>query len=191
MEMKATIEEKNQTAQRRQALIQEFQMERLSDALLIEFLGDADWDILQAAQGVLFDRGKAALTALIAGLSHADGRVRGMCAGLMDHLGDDRCFEPLCAALKSDRLESVRRQALHALACQGCKECPLSGDTLLPLMDAALNDRSLAVRRRAVQYLVGQKRDARVVTMAKTLLAQEKDGILRLRAERALSAHQG
>jgi len=174
---------------RRRQVAAEHGMEQMPSATLTEWLGDADRWVVAAANEVLFGRGKAALDALVAGLSHDDAKERAACALLMDHLGDDRCTTPLKHALKHDRIEAVRRSALHSLACQNCKECPLSGDILAPLIDAALTDRSLGVRRRAIQYLVGQKRDARVAEAARALLECENDPIVLRRAQRALDWH--
>jgi HEAT repeat protein len=176
-------------ALRRRQVATEYGMEQIPSATLTDWLGDADPWVVAAANEVLFGRGKAALDALVTGLSHDHAKVRAACALLMDHLGDDRCTEPLKRMLKHDRIEAVRRSALHSLACQDCKVCPLTGDTLGPLIDAALTDRSLGVRRRAIQYLVGQKRDARVAEAARMILTDEKDAILLRRAQRALDWH--
>lgn len=157
---------------------------------LVDLLGGGDWETSRAAWHALFARGKATLDALVAGLSHPSGRVRADCALLMDHLGDDRCVEPLRRVLRGDPLEAVRRCALHSLACQDCKECPLNTDVTGPIIEAALTDRSVAVRRRAAQYLVGQRPDARVVAAMKTIQETQTDPILLRRAGRALRWHE-
>jgi HEAT repeat protein len=165
-------------------------MDTLDPCQLVELLGDDDFQVAGAASDALFTRGKAALDALIDGLKHVNGRVRASCALLMDHLGDDRCAEPLCHALRHDPLEAVRRCALHSLACQNCKECPLQADVIGPILEAALTDRSKQVRRRALQYLVGQRPDARVLAAVETIRQKETDPVLLLRARRALEWHQ-
>src|SRR5262245_34962508 len=94
---------------------------------LIELLGDSDFRVAQAAAAALSVRGEAAIEALIVGLHHSNWRVRKHCAGLLDHLADDRSIEPLCQALR-DPIEGVRRLAIHSLGCQPCKLAPLSVD---------------------------------------------------------------
>lgn len=182
-------EQRLQEEDTRQEQIERYKMTALSSEELVELLGDADWTVMQAAQHVLLTRGVETLDALVIGLRHFDKRIRATCAGLMDHLGDDRCTKPLSDVLKNDSQESVRRNALHSLACQGCKACPLTGDILAPIMDAALHDRSIVVRRRALQYLVGQKRDGRAMAVAQQVLASESDLVLLRRAERVLAWH--
>lgn len=166
-------------------------MAGMSSAELIEHLRATGSIEALAAWDTLMNRSKEALDALLNGLCHANGTVRAACALLRDHLGDDRCVEPLRRTLKTDPLESVRRCALHSLVCQECKECPLNANIIAPIMEAALTDRSLAVRRRAVQYLVGQKCDARVADAARRMLEKEADSALLSRARRALAWHEG
>jgi HEAT repeat protein len=132
-------------------------------------------------------QGKEALSALLDGLKHADGKVRPACALLLDHVADDRCIEPLKQAMRHDPQEAVRRCAMHALVCDGCKECPLNTDVVGALIEAALKDRSVAVRRRAVFYLSQQPPEGRAELTLETLIAQERDGILLQRAHRALA----
>ena len=134
----------------------------------------------------LLRRGKESVPALLAGLASESGKIRAACALLLDHVADDRCIEPLKNAIYNDPLESVRRCALHSLVCDGCKACPLSTDVVDVLIQVARNDRSLAVRRRAVFYLSMQSPDARIVPFLETLLQTATDGILLRRAENAI-----
>lgn len=165
-------------------------MDALPPGDLVMILGERDTNVSGAAFGALLARGAtASLPALIHGLdSHASGRVRAACALLMDHLADARCVAPLTRAIKSDPIEAVRRCALHSLACDGCKTCPLPGDVVGPIAQAALGDRSLAVRRRAVFYL-GQRGhgDGRAEVALRTILAGASDADLRRRAQNALA----
>ena len=140
-----------------------------------------------AASEALAARGKAAIGALLAGLAHADAKVRAACALLLDHVADDRCIGPLLQAMRHDPHEAVRRCAMHVLVCDGCKECPLNTDVVGALIEAALTDRSRAVRRRAVFYLSQQRPDARTGPALAALLLGETDPILRQRAQRALA----
>ncbi len=140
-----------------------------------------------AASNELAARGKAAIGALLAGLAHPDAKVRAACALLLDHVADNRCIEPLLQAMQHDPHEAVRRCAMHALVCDGCKECPLDTDVVGALIESARTDRSRAVRRRTVFYLSQQRPDARMGPALEALLADETDAIIRQRARRALA----
>lgn len=107
---------------------------------------------------------------LIEGLSHSEPRVRFDCANALDHLADERCAGPL-RRLLSDPVPRVRRAALHALSCDACKLSPLaSGQDLVPiLIDMALHDSSIRVRRAAVLLLESHCRDGRVEETLRTL----------------------
>src|SRR5207244_4049857 len=106
-------------------------------------------------------------------------------AGLMDHLGDDRCIEPLQRAL-NDPIAAVRRLAVHAIGCQACKRTPLQADIVSLLIDRARSDTSLRVRRAAVHMLGLQPYDARAAQALAAILAQEMDAGLLSRARFAL-----
>jgi hypothetical protein len=152
---------------------------------LVELLGDPEWAFREAASAALLARGPAALGALVAGLSHADWQIRAACAGLMDHLADDRCVAPLRRAL-SDPSPHVRRHAVHALGCQACKAAPLAADTVALLIERSLADPSVRVRRVAVHQLGLQAHDPRAVDALETLLGRETDAKLLSRARTAL-----
>ena len=160
----------------------EEQTEQELIALLAE-RGKASWEAADA----LAARGKTAMGALLDGLEHPDARVRAACALLLDHVADDRCIGPLLQAMRHDPREAVRRCAMHALVCDGCKECPLNTDVVGALIKSAQEDRSRAVRRRAVFYLSQQRPDARTGPALAALLADEADLIVRNRAGRALA----
>lgn len=167
-------------------------MGALNSEELVALLAErhSDWEVSEA----LAARGKAAMGALLAGLAHLDAKVRATCALLLDHVADDRCIGPLRQAMRHDPHEAVRRCAMHALVCDGCKECPLDTDVVGALIESAQADRSLAVRRRAIFYLSQQRPDARTGPSLEAVLAGETDPILRHRAQRALAglaAHDG
>ena len=73
------------------------------------------------------------LTALLAGLSDPNPRVRWWCVQLLDHIPDPRAVVGIERAL-DDPVPSVRRNAAHALACTTCK----------PAWDGALAERTIA-----------------------------------------------
>lgn len=76
----------------------------------------------------LRDRGEAPLPkSILAALRHPNPRVRYECLGLLDHLADDACAAAMIAAT-NDRVPRVRRMAVHALGCQGCKSSLLCAD---------------------------------------------------------------
>jgi HEAT repeat protein len=152
----------------------------------VEQLGAGEWTARNAAFVALQQQGHSAIEALITGTTHPDWRVRRGCADLMDHLADNRCVESLLRLLH-DPIEAVRRLALHALGCQGCKVCPLNVDIVAPLVTLALTDKSIRVRRVAVHQLSCQPPDTRAVQALETILAQETDAKLLSRAQWALT----
>jgi HEAT repeat protein len=161
---------------------------------LIERLGSAEFAQAQAAAAALQARGQRSeasarevLEALVTGLAHPNWRVRKECAALMDHLGDDRCVEPLRRALTDPRV-AVRRLALHSLGCQPCKTAPLHADIVGLLIERAQEDPSRRVRQVATHLLGLQPPDPRTVPALQAILAQDADPKVRSRAEHALRA---
>jgi HEAT repeat protein len=145
-------------------------------------------DILALRTALLAEGAYTALVdTLIGGLHHEDSRVRYNCAGALDHLADERCVEPL-RALVNDPVPRVRRMALHALSCEGCKIVPLqTDDDLVTLMiDRAMTDASIQVRRHATAGLGGCCHDARVVQALESLLERDTDPAIRRNVRRAL-----
>ncbi len=113
--------------------------------------------------------------------------MRYNCAGAMDHLGDDRCAEPL-RRLLDDPVPRVRRMALHSLACDACKIAPLrrGADVVALMVERALEDPSINVRRHAAAGLTGYS-DPRTVSALETLVARETDPSLLQIARRGLA----
>ena len=64
--------------------------------------------------------GAPALPAVREGLRHPDGEVRDYCTKALDHLVDRDTY-PLLVAMLDDPDHRVRVDALHALACDRCK----------------------------------------------------------------------
>lgn len=152
---------------------------------LVVLLNESDWSVRSAAISALFSTGSAGLDALMEGLSHPSNRVRLWCADLMDHLADERCADPLRAALE-DASADVRRHAVHSLGCQRCKATPLALDVVGLLCERALRDPSIRVRRVAVHQLGLQPFDARAVNALETILRDDTDSRLLSRARFAL-----
>ena len=99
--------------------------------------------------------GPAALPAIRAGLKHEDADVRMYCAKALDHLVDEDSFRDLIAAL-DDSDPRVRCDALHALACDRCKETACRPDkaAVLPrTADLLRHDPSKYVRGMAAEVV--------------------------------------
>lgn len=170
-------------------VVEERGMERLDSSRLVDLLGETEGQTEHAAITTLVERSRSAMPALLAGLKHANRKVRATCALLLDHIADDSCIEPLRHAMRHDPYEAVRRCAMHALVCDGCKECPLHADVIGALLESLQYDRSLAVQRRAVFYLGQQPPDPRTTRALEDLLQHSTDPILRRRAATALEQH--
>ena len=140
---------------------------------------------LAAAQIVYAREKHEVMEEVLAGLRHPSWKVRRTCADFMDHWGDGRCVEPLIRALR-DPKEHVRRLALHSLTCQQCKECPLEGDFVPPLVERALTDRSRRVRRIATGTLGNFLYDERAVDALRHLAVHAEDAVVVARARGAL-----
>jgi HEAT repeat protein len=69
----------------------------------------------------LREAGRPALPAVRRGMHHPKPMVRRLCASILDHLADEATLTDLVAAL-DDEDPGVVKRALHALACDRCKE---------------------------------------------------------------------
>ena len=149
---------------------------------LVEQLGS--WDSCMAAEIALASRGEAGIAAAIWGLSHPNVRVRGGCAGFMDHHGTDACFAALRQVALHDPAPSVRRMAVHSATCQECKACPLTGDLIGLLIEVALRDPNRRIRLHAL-WGMHRPQDPRAVAALKSIL-EEADPELQIAAYHAL-----
>jgi HEAT repeat protein len=128
--------------------------EAQSAAQLVEYLSDPHRYVLAYQQ--LIGLGAEASGAARDGLRHPDPRVRMHCCRVLDHVMDPDSIPALTTALR-DPDEAVRVQALHALACDRCKDgsCRPAAGTVLPAALTVLRqDGSARVRTMAVE-LVG------------------------------------
>jgi HEAT repeat protein len=125
--------------------------------------------------------------AFLAGLDHPNARLRYDCAHALDHFADDRCVPGLWRLL-SDPAPRVRRMALHVLSCEACKLAPLPAeDDLTPLIiERAMADPSINVRRHAALALGVYGRDSRAGDTLASLIARESDPALLRHARWAL-----
>lgn len=138
---------------------------------------------LQAA--LAEDENAEVMSLVLQGLEHPYPPIRRWCADLMDHYGTDACVSDLSRLLR-DPVPKVRRQAVHSLACQRCKQTPLQIDSVPLLADIALNDTNRRVRQEALYGLSLLPSDERAIAALRTLLNQETDPILRKAAHFAL-----
>jgi HEAT repeat protein len=152
-------------------LLDSQRLEELTPDQQIALLGSTDRALRHAAYNTLYAQGQEMLDAALRGLEHHEPRVRRWSADLMDHLGDQRCVEPLVRA-SADSVPSVRRQAVHSLSCQRCKAEPLTVDLVPLLIERASADPSIKVRQEAVFGLGMQPPDGRAVAMLEALIAQ-------------------
>lgn len=90
--------------------------------------------------------------------------------------------------LLDDPVPRVRRAAMHSLSCDACKLSPLThGDDLVPkLIDMALHDSSVRVRRVAVPALESYCNDARAQQALRTLAQVAGDMATTRSAQQAL-----
>jgi len=99
----------------------------------------------------LMAAGSEAIAALRRGLRHQDPAVRIGCCKVLDHHLDEAALPELIENL-SHADEGVRAWAMHALACDRCKEgaCRPAEDEVLPIAARMLiHDESRRVRQMA------------------------------------------
>jgi len=101
--------------------------------------------------------GPQALDAVRAGLAHDDARVRVGCTRVLDHLVDDASWDDLLAMLDDD-VPEVRWSALHALACDRCKEngCAPTKAKVLPHALRKLHEDDAPLVRAVAIEVVGR-----------------------------------
>ena len=103
----------------------------------------------------LMDAGNSALPAMRNGLRHDRDEVRVACCRLLDHFMDVTALPRLIDNLKHPN-PRVRGAAMHALACDRCKEgaCRPAEKEVLPIaIDMLLHDPHRQVRQMAADLL--------------------------------------
>ena len=118
----------------------------------------------------LMRAGDSATPALRRGLRHANPRVIMDCCRVLDHFLDPEAIPELMANL--DHADArVRAWAMHALACDRCKEgvCRPGEDEVIPIaIDMLEHDRAVGVRQQAAGMLgpsVHRRDDVRAALM--------------------------
>jgi HEAT repeat protein len=160
-----------------------FRPEATPDELVAEF---ANGQNRMPAFLALYSRGKQAVPAIRAGLSHSDSNIRRWCASLADNFADADLFRALVPLLNDPKAE-VRVWAVHSLSCETCKDGPNPVDAVPLLLDRIESDVSMKVRRQAASMLAHHRSpDARVLPVFKRLLMEESDRKLRLHAEHGM-----
>lgn len=123
----------------------------------------------QQAKHHLLASGSPALPALRRGLHHSDAIVRRMCTNVLDHLVDEESVPDLVAALY-DEDPGVCARALHALACDQCKEneCRPGEELFVPRALELLRDPNPTLRVAAMDTLgkVARRRPDVVAALA-------------------------
>jgi HEAT repeat protein len=113
----------------------------------------------------LMAAGTNATPAVRRGLQHANPRIRARCCDVLDHFLDEDAIPELMENLSHDDPE-VRMRAMHALACDRCKEgsCrPAENDVVGAAMRLLATDPDRHVRTQAAHALgpaVHRRRDA-------------------------------
>lgn len=144
----------------------------------------------QQAKRHLLNAGAPALPALRAGVQHDDVMVRRTCVSILDHLVDDASVYALVAAL-DDPDPQVCRRALHALACDACKEgaCRPGEDLFVPrAIDIVRNHANADLRAGAIDTLGKVIRRPDVVATLTLVAEQDPHPGLRAMAKRRLQA---
>jgi HEAT repeat protein len=99
--------------------------------------------------------GDPARDAIRVGVRHGNADVRMYCAKALDHLIDEESF-PELVSLLDDCDDRVRVDALHALACDRCKDTlcrPEKADVLPKAITLLRSDPSARVRQAACEVI--------------------------------------
>ena len=145
----------------------------------------------QRAKIYLRGAGQPAVPAVRRGLQHADPVVRRQCASILDHLADELAFVDLVVAL-DDEDPGVLKRALHALACDRCKEneCRPGEDLFVPRALELLGHPNPDIRAGAIDTLgkvVARRPD--VADALADVARRDGDAGLRSMARRRLTRH--
>ena len=143
----------------------------------------------QRAKHYLLTSGSAALPALRRGLHHPNVIVRQQCVRIFDQLVDEESLPELVLSL-DDEDPGVQARALHALACDQCKQnaCRPAEDEWVPRALAFLDHPNADLRAAAIDALgkvVSRRPDVRAALLVSA--ESDKDKGLRGMARRQAS----
>lgn len=134
------------------------------------------------ARRTLMEAGPSATPAVRKGLRHESPDVRRACCQILDHFLDEAAVPELMENLAHPD-PSVRAWAVHALACDRCKEgaCrPGEGDTVPIAIDMLRNDPAREVRGQAAGLLgPAAHRRSDVVAALRDACANDPDPAVR------------
>jgi len=128
-------------------------------------------------------------SAIVDALRHPNPRVRYECLGLLDHLAEEESVPAMIAAT-SDSVPRVRRMAVHALGCQGCKQSSLCADLNAVFLPIAEHDPAWKVRREAVTSIAQQDASERSRATLRKLAAADPHATVRKQARWALGLQE-
>lgn len=148
---------------------------------LVARLGSALAGERHAAWLELLDLGPSARNAVVDGLRDASWQVRRWCALWLDHHADPESLQALIPLLR-DPKSQVRLFAVHAIACDRCKQGENPIDAVPLLMERICGDESIRVRRHATAMLAFQHAHPDLEGFFQDLLATETDAKLRKHA---------
>lgn len=136
----------------------------------------------QRAKAHLLQSGQAGVGALRRGLRHPDPLVRRSCVNLLDRFLDSEALSDVVAAV-DDEDALVCARALHALACDACKqgECRPGEELWMPAALRLLGDPSPDRRAGAIDAL-GKIADRRPEVAAALARVAEDDANAGLRS---------
>jgi HEAT repeat protein len=140
----------------------------------------------QEAKIYLRQAGQPALPAVRRGMHHVKPIVRRLCASILDFLADEAAFVDLVAAL-DDEDPGVLKRALHALACDQCKEneCRPGEELFVPRALELLHHDNPDIRASAIDTLgkVAPRRPDVAAALA-AVAERDRDAGLRSMARR-------
>lgn len=143
----------------------------------------------QQAKVHLRAAGQPAVPAVRRGLHNPDPMVRRLCASILDHLADELAFVDLVAAL-DDEDPDVLKRALHALACDRCKEngCRPGEELFVPRALELLHHPNADIRASAIDTLgkVAARRPDVAIALAE-VARRDRDSGLRGMARRRVA----
>jgi HEAT repeat protein len=144
----------------------------------------------QRAKRHLRAAGQRALPAVRRGMQHPKAMVRRLCASILDQIADEDAFVDLVAALDDDDPDVLKR-ALHALACDQCKEneCRPGEELFVPRALALLHHPNPDIRASAIDTLgkvVARRPD--VADALAEVAQHDRDAGLRGMARRRMAA---